>query len=99
MAGGIVLGGFVDRNKQMFKPVTLACFAVTLSALGLLGFAEGYVCVWVCGCVGVGVGVGVGVHTSTCVCIYMCNVYNISMCVCACVRVCVCACVHVCVCV
>ena len=56
MAGGIVLGGFVDRNKQMFKPVTLACFAVTLSALGLLGFAEGYVCVWVCGCVGVGAG-------------------------------------------
>jgi len=36
MAGGILLGGYVDRSKQ-FKAVTLGCFAVTLSALGLLG--------------------------------------------------------------
>ena len=41
MAGGILLGGYVDRTKE-FKSVTLGCFAVTLAALAFLGVGEGY---------------------------------------------------------
>ena len=40
MAGGIILGGYVDQTKR-FKEVTLGCFGGAFATLMLLGVAEG----------------------------------------------------------
>mmetsp|Transcript_2336 Transcript_2336/g.7170 ORF Transcript_2336/g.7170 Transcript_2336/m.7170 type:complete len:321 (+) Transcript_2336:1-963(+) len=39
--GGVVLGAVVDKTRA-YKPVTLACLALALGLLGLLGVAEGF---------------------------------------------------------